>query len=301
MPGYEGYAEIDGNLVLATSVSAPYQRNRLESNSAYKGTTSLSSNQGIGYPHTYDFQSFDGSMNVEITQAFFNTWKNWLISRTGSKAIRFQTRSNLTNGVQIIPEAYWTSLSLETGGAGSAVTSSISLLAWNKTDSSGVNKYNTVVDNYIDNKKGSINTAGGRAALKSGGSIPALNVNTSNITPVPFWKTSISSFGANTKLISWSVTFNQDITKQFTCAAHSISQPPEYLVFGPVTGELTISLVTLNGTQSISDEISNVVLNLGVGVVNLGYCQDNTFADELEGQSDTTPFNLTYQIYGPIS
>ena len=307
--GYEGFAEIDGHLVLVTSISAPFQSTRLESNSAYKGTTSVLSNQGIGYPHAYDWYSYDGSMTVEATPTYFNSWKGWLVNRTSNKNIRYQTRGNQAENQQYLQECYWTSISIEAAGAGSAVTSNISLMSWSKVSGIG-EAYTKIQDNYIQNRGGVINDAAGRQALRTT-PIPTLNKKDYlNTTPIPFWKTNVAGLEGDgslgsLKLLNWSVTFNQDIAKQSLCLASSSPHQPSYVIFGPMTGEFTGSAVIVNpkgyfqGDAIITYE-THLIASVGTGSLDLGFCQWNNFADDIVGQSDAVPINLGYQIYGPI-
>ena len=303
--GYEGFAEIDGNLVSVTSISAPFQSTRLESNSAYKGSTSVTGSPGIGYPHSYDWPNYDGSISVEATPTYFNSWKGWLINRTGFKNIVYQTRGNQISNQQHLQECYWTSISMEAAGAGSAVTSSMSLMSWTKVSGLG-GEYTTIKDNYIQNRGGVIDDTDGKNALR-GLPIPTLNKTAYfNTTPIPFWKTNIGGLGDNLKLLNWTVTFNQDIAKQSLCLASSSPRAPSYVIFGPMTGEFTGSAVIVNLSGEVEGEAiityeTNITTAVGAGSLNLGFCQWNNFADDIVGQSDVVPINLSYQIYGPIA
>ena len=300
--GYEGLVEIDGLLVLATSASAPKTRNKLDSTSGYDGTASGAVQQGIGYPHEYDFNSYDGSVAVDMTQLLFDTrLKDWIINnRTQSKAMFIQTRKgNGNTGFQQLNEVYWNSISFETS-PGAVVSSTINFVAWRKSQDPAFEiEYNTVSDRFLANRAGLLTQYGLKAALGTGGQIPALN-GVPNTAPIPYWATTIPAFsGGGVNPISWSITFNQDATKLFLCNAQSTVQAPSLIAFGPMTGQFQTEVMVLNSDFGIP-ATANILVNIGSNDFSLGTCQDVNFGDDLKTGSESVPVSLTYDIYGPL-
>lgn len=302
--GYEGYVLLDGELMLATSASAPKARNKIEAQAAYKG--SVGGNGGMGYGHTYDYLSYDGNFNVELAPSIVGQLKDWIVStRNSSKEISIQSRkSGVANaGMQRCPTAFWTSINFD-ASQGSALTSTVDFISWNKyINSGGTTDYNSVTDQYIENREGLISDLSLLNEIQSGGNIPALNPSASNSSPIPWWKANISGFlgSGNVAPFSWSVSFSQAIEKIFCCKAQVNPQEPVFLAIGPLIGTANIEMVVLEGSYNILDIVDNVSLTMGSSIFNVGELQLSGFSDDVQNGSSQTNIKLNYDIYGPLS
>lgn len=303
--GYEGYVKIEDDLVLATSASAPKVRNRIDSQSGYEGF--ISGSGGMGMPHTYDFPSYDGNCTIEVTQNVFNNHlKDWIISgRDTPKKISMQNRKSGTgdNGMQRLPECYWTSLSFD-ASTGNGVLSNLDFISWKKyTNSSGAVEYTTVIDQHTTNRLGLITSLGLLNQLSASGDIPALNPSGLNLNPIPWWKTSVSAFSGTGIVapLSWSLSFSQEVNKLFTCSANEDVQEPAILAIGPLTGQLQIEIAVLEGSFSVPTDLSNVVVTIGTSSFGIGRISLGNFADDVRDPNSQTTVGLTYDIYGPLS
>lgn len=293
--GYEGYAALNGEIFLATASSAPKVRNKIESTSGYAANTASVSggNIGVGFPHAYDFVSYDGSLSYEANEAILaDQIKSWLFSRSTSREIAYQPRQG--GAVQVLPETYWTTISIETS-AQSAVTGTIDYVSWIKQG--GGPDYNTVTDNYIANRDGAVSSF--FTELELGGNLQALG---GNVAPIPYWRTSLSGFTGTglVQPLSWTVSFSQDVNKVFLCAVNENPVAPPILTIGPMRGTLTVELMVVDGSYTASESIA---ASIGVGLtgIGLGTCQQVNFADDLKDKNSNTSINLEFDVYGPLS
>jgi hypothetical protein len=284
--GYEGYAKLNNVLFLCTGASIPRTRNRLDSASGYAGQWAT----GIGSPHDFDYDTFDGSISFDLTQDLFAEIRSWLNPGSG----RYTSR-----GIQVVPrkgssssfdECYWTSISL-TASESSLVSGSVNFIGISGPDVYSPN------DDYIGNRTGL--TSG--SELLSGASIPSLN-KSGNLDPVPYWKTQVVGGWATSGIVkprTWTITFNQDVQRLYTCRANATSQATAYVGIGPITAELQVEFVLVGGSITVAKDISGVSIDIAGTSIGLGALQLTTSTDDV--QTDVVPLNLTYDIYGPIS
>jgi len=199
--GYEGYIKIGDSIVLGSGGSVPKNRTRLDSSSAYAGKIS-GTGIGIGFPHTYDWSSWDGNADMELTDDLFATLKSWIVTeRDQTKSISLSSRN--TN-IQTF-NGYWDSVAFSTS-VGALVTANIGFVALDRTT------YDYGLDTQA--KTGQTDTVS---------------------VPIPYWKTSIGNY----KFMEWNLTFTQEVVKIFACKNSSVAVAPAYLGVSPVTISLT--------------------------------------------------------------
>jgi hypothetical protein len=193
--GYEGYIQIDGSYVMGTGTSVPRTRRRIDSSGAYHGAIT-GANIGVGLPHTYDWEVFDGSAEFEVSDAICASLKSWIVTnRDTSKEISFSSRN--TN--EQVFNGYWRSISFS-ASQGSIVTGSLGFSAMGR-------------DTYV-----------------YGSDTPAKNPADNNLQPIPYWDTAIGAY----KFIDWNLAFTQDVVKFFACKNNTNPVEPAYIGVGPV-------------------------------------------------------------------
>ena len=287
--GYEGIAYVDNDIFLCSGANVPRTRNRLESSSGYGGR--LSSPVGetaIGNPHTYDWSTYDGSVNFELNKKFFdNIVKNWIFNRQKTKQIELKPRSD---SYQKFTYCYWNSISLS-ASEGSAVTGSIGFSAIDRDDFD-------IEDDYRNNKTGFIACAD----LASSGDIPSLSPN---LNPIPFWYTRISATGliqAGIEVLSWSLTANQSVEKFFKCLGNTYAQAPFRIGVGPMTINLQMDIMVLNTSlASLPSTLNNVVLHLGTSSIQFDDLEIDSDDDGLQVGATPVALSVSYSAYKLVS
>jgi hypothetical protein len=199
--GYEGYIQVGGSVVLGTGGATPRNRTRLDSSSGYAGEISGGS-MGIGYPHVYDWSSWDGSADVEMTDGLFSVLKTWIVSnRDQTRDVVLSSRN--TNNQTF--NGYWNSISFA-ASVGALVTSTIGFVSIER-------------DGYA---------YGSDTQSKSG-------ITDSVLVPIPYWKTAVGGY----KFLDWSLDFSQDVVKIFACRRSATALEPAYLGVSPMTISLS--------------------------------------------------------------
>lgn len=262
--GYEGFAFVGDTLCLCTGTSIPFSRNLMESNCGFGGDR-------YGWPHTYDYDNFDGSINFEIHPAILTEILSWWSNRETKRTI--QVFPNSGSSVTI-SEAYFQSLSISSS-EGSSVTGSISWV--------GISGTKTHNDDYIDNREGNQATA-------AMGIISPLNAGQTNLNPIPYWNTTVN----NLEVLNWTLDISQEVQKIFTAQATSDPQAPSIIGIGTLTGGLTYD-VYLNGASFIPPTSYTIV----IGNETITITGDlETEAEDIAGQSDVVTVNVGFHVYG---
>ena len=124
--GYEGYVKLHDKYALGTGTAVPRVRSLLESQSGFAGVVSSPVAQiGVGSPHTYDWEVYDGSLSFEITKDIFQVLKAWVLDREGQRTVLFSTRMS---NVQQYVDTFWNSISIS-ASEGAALDGSVGFVA----------------------------------------------------------------------------------------------------------------------------------------------------------------------------
>jgi hypothetical protein len=294
--GYEGLVSLNvANITdygLCTGTSFPRQRNRLDSNSGYGGQIKSPVEEiGIGFPRDYDWDTYDGSIDVEVHEDFFvNQIKPWLFDRQRAATLSISSRKD--NLQSFSSNAYWSSISLE-ASADSAVSSSINFVAINRSTY-------TIGGDYTKNVRGDdIFCAGG-----SEGFAAPLNPSADNLNPIPYWNTTITIDGTPVEFISWSINFNQEVVKFFACEGDgtgSITEAvePKFVAVGPMTATFSGEYFFVDTSIfTIPDDISTLSAKLGNEMLSLTELELETASDDIGGLESLSPISVNYSIYG---
>lgn len=297
MPGYEGSAFITNagdSFVpfLCTGASVPRARAALTSSAGYAGQIKTPVAEiAIGTPYTYDLDAFDGSLNFDLTENFFtDIWKAWLFDRQAAKRVKLIPRSG---SLQQFNNCYWSSLNVSAQET-SAVSGSVNFVAIER------NAY-TAEDDYITNKTGDVDID----ELKSSGEIPALNPSSGQANPIPFWNTKLGIDGGSGEetpdVLSWTLTFNQDVVKFFACEGNATPQVPSFIAVGMMTVTLEFEMMFLNDTAILYDELDEAVVYVGSQSLTLQDLELANSTDDIKDGSNTTPIGVTYDAYTLVS
>jgi len=293
--GYEGLGLIDGTPFLCTGMGVPQQRNRMDSNSAFRGSadSEIEPTEAISPPHTYDWPTNDGTISWDTTSDLLTVIKDWIFDRTAPKEMEFYP---CRGARQKFLECYWTSIGFE-ASEGANVTGSCNFIAMNRDEEE-------IGNEYITNRLGLLedNVAGhGPEALCD--IMRALNPAANNTDPLPFWKGTITCpellIGTSAEITQWSVTFTQEITKNFVCTGTSLDPlEPEFLGIGPMVVELQMELYITAATYNLPYDISSLIINVGDGAFNFSEVELQQHDEPLKVGSDLITIATTYSLYG---
>jgi len=282
--GYSGLAKIDGAQFLVTSMNVPEARVKLDSSSAYSGSINpLYPTRGLYTPRTYDYPANDGSIGFDMAAGFGTIIKNWILNRKSSREIFYVPCSGSS---QQFEECFWSNISMN-ASEGSAVSGDISFTAVTRDEE-------IIGSNYIADRTGQITCEEITALLP-------LNPDAAQVAPVPFWRSSIDgNIMTGAKPVSWTLNFNQEITRHFLCEAYSDPQPPSIIGIGKMTCELQIELFIVPGTTYDLEEsvFTPLTINIGEGtdfVLSSLDLQDHSHG--LKGLSDASTMSITYHAY----
>jgi len=286
--GYEGYVtlKVDAteDLALCTGASVPKTRVRLESSSGYGGQiNSPVSEIGIGLPRNYDFDEYSGSINFELTEDFLvNQMKEWLFDRQKKGVVTLSSRDG---NEQLFNSSYWNNLSIS-ATEGGVLEGSIGFVA------ETISNYDIGGD-YIGNKIG-------QGFLCNPGSlnIPApLNAD-SNLSPIPYWNSSIIVDGTLREFNSWSLDFNQEVVKFYACEHNTTPQAPKYIAVGPMTATFSGDFMFVDSTTwTFPDYVSTLVVNIGGASISMADLESLTTNDAVQGPDSLTPVSVEYAVY----
>ena len=287
--GYEGYVSLKVNAIedvaLGTGGGNPRARQRLESNSGYGGEISTPTNEmGIGFPRNYDWDVYDGSMDLELHEDFItNQIKPWIFDRQSAAEVFFQTRNG---NAQRFLKSYWSNINLS-ASEGSALTSSISFVSMQR------DTYTRGGD-YIGNKTGTNGLCGATTEVYP----DPLNSLGANINPIPYWNSSVEINLTQYDFTNWSIDLTQDVVKFFGCFGNSTVQEPKYVAVGPMSVIFTGDyMFTSAAGFSSPDTLTTLYVNMGGEQLKLEDLELTTDTDSLAGQGDIVPVSIEYAAY----
>lgn len=289
--GYEGYCLLNTGLssqtyLLATAVTAPRTRVKLESSSGYGGRIKTPVDEiGIGSPHNYDKESYNGSVSYEATiDALSDHIKPWLFDRQANGAsLEFVTR---LNGNQTLTSVYWNSLTLS-ARENSAIEGGIGFVAKERFYTFG----DTGTDGYIDNKEGQ------HLGCPSPSGLDPLSGD--NLFPIPFWNSTVEFDSTSLDFMEWNLDYSQDISEFYSCEGNSSAQLPSFIAAGPMSARFSGTYMFEAPT---SDTVNQIKVTAGSGVgtsveFKLNVAEASVVADDLQGIDALTPIVVEYDAY----
>ncbi len=312
--GYEGFAIFDtdisgnGTTFLCTSASVPNQRQRIDSSAGIKGditTLATDATSQIGLPHYYDWSSNDGSFGFEATANIIQGLKDWIFGRSASKRMGFSP-AGYPQSWQLFPDCFWTSISFS-ATEGSAITGSFDFTCVAETVT------RTYGNNYLNNRLGTIETNFGSLtpAILQNEVLGALNPSGEQKIPIPYYKGTLSSenllgpdLARIAEPISWTITFTQEIQKQFACTASTdfyTAKAPIGITIGPMNIEFQVELYLLNSSYTIPQDPLTLTLTIDDIVFLLQQMELQQSNQEISGQGNVTNLSLSYSVYGLLS
>jgi len=294
--GYEGIGLLNGTPFLCTGMGVPQQRNRLDSASAFRGSTdpTLPVTEAIMPPHTYDWPTNDGSMSWDTSLDFFRVIKDWIVNRKTPAEVAFYP---CRGSYQRFAECYWTSITLE-AAEGGFLSGSANFVAINRdSDEQG--------NDYIENRGGILldGVLSDYTACLLQEQLRALNPAGENLDPIPFWKGKIESASlieAGAEPLSWTLTFNQEVAKNFACEGISLEAvEPTIVGIGPMTVEIAIELYVSVSPYELPYDVS--ALSVVIGDDEDGFDFEDlelqSHDQPLKTGSDTITISATYSPY----
>lgn len=289
--GYEGYVTLKVDTIqdvaLGQGGGVPRARQRLESAGGYGGTISTPVSQvGIGAPRNYDWEVFDGSMDMDVHEDFLtNQLKAWIFDRQSAGEVFFQTREG---NIQQFNNCYWSSINLSAAENG-FLGGSVNFVAMQR------DSYTRGGD-YIDNKTG---TNGLCSGVQSPVYPTPLNSGVLNVDPIPYWNTFVEIDTSLVEMTSWNLDFSQEVVKFFGCFSNATAQEPKYVAVGPMTATFTgdYMFVSSTGAFASPDTLSTLYVTMGSEQIKLENLELTTDADALQGQDALVPVSLEYAAY----
>lgn len=287
--GYEGHVtlKVDAieDVALGQGGGVPRARQRLESAAAYGGQIATPvAEMGIGAPRNYDWDVYDGSMDIEVHEAFLtNQLKAWIFDRQTAGQVKFKTREGNT---QEFNNCYWSNISLSTS-ENSFLGGSVSFVAMQR------DSYTRGGD-YINNKSNGLWCSG----VQSPEYPEPLNPDASNVSPIPYWNTYVEIDGSMVEMLSWNLDFSQEVVKFFGCFSKAGPQEPKYVAVGPMTATFTGDYMFVSsGAFSSPETLSTLYVTMGGEQIKLEDLELTTDIDSLQGQSSFAPVSLEYSAY----
>lgn len=286
--GYEGYVKLDTKYALGTGTAVPRARARLDSQGAYGGQISTPVNEiGVGAPHTYDWEVYDGSINFEITKDIFTVLKAWVLARDAQRDIFFSTR--MTNA-QEYTDTFWNSISIS-AGEGAALDGSVGFVA---VQQAGYVYGAQGIQGYFNNKQGA-----GLLCPLATGMPPPLNKD-KGYNPIPSWNSKVTLGGQVFDFVSWTLDFSQDVVKFFGCNKAAGPQMPVYMGVGPMTATLSGAWMWIDLAQPgtyPADTLASAVVSVADTSMTFHNLQLQTSSDDVQSPDSTTPVQIEYAIY----
>ena len=288
--GYEGYVSLQrdaiADVALGTGGGVPRAHQRLESSSGYGGQIKTPvAEMGIGLPRTYDWITYDGSLEFDVNSAFLdNQIKPWIFDRQDSAVVRFHTRSG---NIQRFDNCFWSSISLS-ASEGSALSGSVGFVAVDRQEY-------TQGGDYIANKEG----VQGFCDSVTGFDQP-LNPFVHNLSPIPFWNTFVEVDGTLTEFLTWNLEFNQEVVKFFGCFNSATPQEPKFIGTGPMTVSFNGDYMPLTGVTAafaVPDVLTSLYVTMGDIQIKTESLDLQSDSDVLQGNDAVVPISVEYAAY----
>jgi len=298
--GYEGYAllNIDGttpaseDMALCTGASVPRSRVRMDSSAAYGGNIKTPVPKiAIGTPLIYDWDAYDGSMDLELSLDFFvRQLKPWIFDRQKAAVVTLQSREG---NVQRFDNCYWNSISLSASDGG-FVTASVGFVAMER------NAY-TIGGDYIGNKVGEEFLCPPAPTFN----VPEqLNPSADlNIIPIPYWNTKIEIEGALVEFVTWTIDFSQEVMKFFSCENNVDPVEPRFVAVGPMTAKFSGDFMFVDTpTFTVPNTLTSLDLFLGVTETiptefNFEDLELDSATDAVQSPDSLVPISIEYAAY----
>lgn len=126
-----------------------------------------------------------------------------------------------------------------------------------------------------------------------------LNIDT-NLSPIPFWNTSIELDGVVYEFITWSLDISQEVVKFFGCEGNVNPVEPKFLAVGPMSITLSGSYMADFGTAPLDfpgDDIAAATLNLADTSLAMSRLEATSESDDVQTADSMVPLNVEYSVY----
>jgi len=292
--GYEGWIRVASPVggeqyALGTGTAVPRARQRLESASGYGGQIdSPPAEIGIGLPHNYDWDQYDGSLSFEVEEDFYDyVIFEWLFDRQSPGTVKFASRHD---ALQEFDQSFWTSISIS-AAEGAAVEGSLGFYAIDRDTYSYGNNY---WDNPSAVKEGNSDGSTTETVICTSGGIPAFDSDV-NLHPIPYWATRIDAGGGPIEFVNWNLDFAQDVVRFFACEANTTVQEPKYLAVGPMVATFGGSYML--GSGFLGDDILSLSVYVGNKELQLKRLEATTESDDVQSADALVPLTVEYAAY----
>jgi hypothetical protein len=268
MLGYLGHATLGTTTFLFTGGGVNKTRNRMDSGASFGGQTASGGSVGMGVPHQYDYPNYEGNLDFELDEggSLLGILTAWINARNTARAFSVYPSTGASG---TFANAYWSSIGIS-GSVGSLVTGSLSATGLTATITNGV-VYPT--------------------PPSAGGVVTPVVFS---LKPLLYWMTTVSLGDC----INWSINFNQDVVKVFTCQGTSgttEAAAPKYIAVGPLSGDLSVE--SLLNVATPGDKMSPSV-TIGGTTLTFPDAELNNTNQPLKAGSDILSFPMQFQLYG---
>lgn len=269
--GFATKVAIDGNQVSCTSLNISENSSFLESSGGYGGNIN-GSDIGVSGPLILDVGETSLSMGIEPSRAQLFYLINWLKSRDSSKSVTINTG---TVGIIHYGECFLNSMTIACA-ENSLVTMDFNMMVQKAP--------------FFDG------TLGGIAGKTSVG-VPIVD-------QVPYWNTAIQGL-PNNDLLSWSLTFSQNMVKKYECGGGSSNNNPplpKYVFLGPLTIDLTVDIMISKDMVNMQDLLvkngSGIKVFAGaIQLVGIGKFYTNTTAPVVAEKGGRQTVSVNYRSF----
>lgn len=257
--GYEGYIKIGGNWCLGTGSAIPNTAVLINSSGAYGGKITSATEMGIGAPHAYDWSSWDGSLDFELTSELVVDLKGWILdTRDTTKNILVSTRYNNLQEWS----GYWSNINFA-ASEGSMATGSCSFVAMDRTS------YTYGSNTQKENSETGI----------------------FDLVSIPYWETQIDGY----VFLEWSLDFTQDVVRFFACNMQVDPVVPAYVGVGPVA--ISLSGTYILADDEMSTFPGTMTVKIGTTDIDLKSVELQSQSDDVVTGNGLVPIAVTMDAY----
>lgn len=309
---YRGYNTLvnlekaDGN-ISCTSVNVSTNHTLIESQGAYGGDLNVGTkdaNIGIKSPFRKDYPNISCSLSFQPTFQQYKNIMEWLKERHKPTKVIIKTCENSDNNCLRFDQCYLQRLSINVS-QDSFLTMEVDLYVRDTYDSTTL-KYGGKHTNKVANSN----------SLAIGG---IKDLNNKNKQFIPYYYTGIKTNQLKNylddKLMSWNVSFTQNIIKKtFCCGDYDKEAPlPQYIMFGVLSIDCSIQLmigikkmdqsdllfdVQFNGDQQFAQKHDIQFLVHNTKPFELLGCQLNSVTPNVGQMNQVYTASMNFSAYG---
>ena len=280
--GYNSIASIQGDFVMCTAAMVPDAPAKLDSQSGYGGQPSTTAaTVKNGFPRTYDFQTYTGSIDLEMAPKNLLMLKAWITDRLMT-GFTFTISTSQGNS-QTYSDVYWNSMTISVG-EDNFITLSIDITALTLVKASSATA-------YIDMREKVENVASD--------SYPHLNevvrFADPDYNPLPYYQgvVTVGVVPVVLELAGWSATFSQELTFDYKCEGNATPDSPAYVTASPLEGQIEIEHPAIEGTFIPTFEIDQFA---ALGIL-FKECELISADEGIQGMDGVNSITASYFVY----